>query len=82
MLLTEVVTILFMITSFHCSETKALFSGVRVVRFANIATVAMRKLQQLHAAISLEFLRVPPGNRLKRQEDDREGQWSIRINAQ
>jgi proteic killer suppression protein len=44
--------------------------------------VAMRKLQQLHAATSLEFLRVPPGNRLELLTGDREGQYSIRINVQ
>jgi len=42
----------------------------------------MRKLQQLHAATSLEFLRVPPGNRLELLTGDREGQYSIRINVQ
>ena len=40
----------------------------------------MRKLQQVHAAPNLEFLRVPPGNRLEPLSGDREGQHSIRIN--
>jgi proteic killer suppression protein len=53
-----------------------------VARFANIATVAMRKLQQVNAAGSLEFLRVPPQNRLEQLKKDRKGQWSIRINDQ
>jgi len=34
------------------------------------------------AAESLQDLRVPPGNRLKRLTGDREGQHSIRINDQ
>jgi len=42
----------------------------------------MRKLQQLHAATSLEFLRIPPGNRLELLSGDRAGQYSIRINDQ
>jgi proteic killer suppression protein len=34
------------------------------------------------AAVSLESLRVPPGNRLESLRGDRRGQWSIRINGQ
>lgn len=36
----------------------------------------------LHGAASLNFLRVPPANRLEKLTGDREGQWSIRINDQ
>ena len=71
-----------MIASFNCKDTQALFIGRRVARFANIATVAMRKLQQVNAAATLEFLRVPPGNRLEALTGDRAGQYSIRINDQ
>jgi len=53
-----------------------------MARFANIDVVALRKLQQLHAATTLEFLRVPPGNRLESLNGDRAGQHSIRINVQ
>ena len=71
-----------MIQSFNCADTENLVAGRRVARFANIASVAMRKLQQVNAAASLEFLRVPPQNRLEQLKKDRKGQWSIRINDQ
>jgi proteic killer suppression protein len=44
--------------------------------------MAERKLAQLHAAASLEFLRAPPGNRLEKLSGNREGLWSIRVNDQ
>ncbi len=71
-----------MITSFDCRDTQTLFEGTRVARFANIEKVAIRKLQQLHAAADLNFLRVPPNNRLEALKGDRIGQYSIRINDQ
>lgn len=40
------------------------------------------KLQALDAADTLDFLRVPPSNRLEQLRGDRHGQWSIRINDQ
>ncbi|GHU26502.1 killer protein [Betaproteobacteria bacterium] len=71
-----------MITDFLCSETETLFQGQRIARFANISTVAMRKLAMLNRAATLEDLRIPPGNRLEKLSGDRQGQWSIRINDQ
>ncbi len=56
--------------------------GKRVARFANLEVAAMRKLVQLNAATSLEFLRIPPGNRLEALQGSRRGQYSIRINEQ
>ena len=44
--------------------------------------MARRKLLYLHAAIKLEDLHVPPGNRLEALKGDRSGQHSIRINDQ
>ena len=53
-----------------------------MARFANIESVAMRKLQQLHAAADLNFLRIPPNNRLEPLKGNRVGQSSIRIDDQ
>ena len=44
--------------------------------------VAARKLDQLDAAVALDDLRVPPGNRFEALKADRLGQHSIRINNQ
>src|SRR4030066_40012 len=41
-----------------------------------------RKLDQLNAVISLDSLRIPPGNKLEALKGDRRGQYSIRINDQ
>ena len=71
-----------MILSFKCKETQALFEGRSAKRFKSFARVAERKLAQLHAAQTLEFLRSPPGNSLEALKGDRKGQHSIRINAQ
>jgi toxin HigB-1 len=70
------------IQSFKCSDTQALFSRKRVKRFVNIEAVARRKLVQLNAAATLDFLRAPPGNRLEALKGDRAGQHSIRVNDQ
>ena len=71
-----------MIRTFKCADTQALSKGERVKRFANIATVARRKLRQLEIAARLDDLRVPPGNRLEALKGDRAGQHSSRINDQ
>jgi proteic killer suppression protein len=43
---------------------------------------AQRLLDQLNAAIVLETLKAPPGNRLEKLKGDLEGFWSMRISDQ
>jgi proteic killer suppression protein len=71
-----------MIKGFRCADTRALFETGKSKRFANVANVATRKLAQLDAAHTLEFLRSPPGNRMEALRGDRAGRYSIRINDQ
>jgi len=71
-----------MIQSFQCKHTQSLFEGENPRQFRAFRNVAIRKLTQLDAAQTLEFLRSPPGNRLEALKGDREGQYSIRINNQ
>jgi len=71
-----------MIKSFKCCETEKLFNG----KFSNklphsIQRTALRKLVQIHAATTLNFLRVPP-NHLELLTGNRKDHYSIRINDQ
>jgi proteic killer suppression protein len=71
------------IVNFKSEETKLIFEGSQSRHHPpDIQSVALRKLLILNAAVSINDLRVPPGNRLKKLEGDREGQYSIRINDQ
>lgn len=76
-----------MIKSFFDRGTEDLFNRVRSKEARRtcpkpIWRVAQRKLDLLNAAVSLDSLRIPPGNRLEALKDDRAGQYSIRINDQ
>lgn len=71
-----------MIRSFRCADTETLFKLGRVRRWKQIERQALRKLVQLDLALSLNDMRVPPGNRLEPLKGDRAGQWSVRINDQ
>jgi len=71
------------IKSFHDRDTERLFDRRPTRRFgSDVQKIALRKLRMLDAAVKLEDLRVPPGNRLERLRGDRAGQYSIRINDQ
>ena len=71
-----------MIQSFRCKQTRSLFEGGDPPRFRAFKDSAIRKLTQLDAAQTLEFLRSPPGNQIEALKGDRKGQYSIRINSQ
>ena len=72
-----------MIKTFADKRTAAVFSGQFVKGLpADVAVRAKSKLDLIDSAASLEFLRVPPGNRLEALKGDRKGQYSIRVNEQ
>jgi len=72
-----------MIKNFKCKESENLFNGKFSKKIPqSIQRTAQRKLVQIHAATTLNFLRVPPGNQLELLDADRKNQYSIRINDQ
>jgi len=71
------------IRSFKNDEALAAFEGRLIKGFpADLLRVAQRKLAYLDAAISIDDLRSPPGNRLEALKGKRSGQHSIRVNDQ
>ncbi len=76
-----------MIVSFKDTATQDIFNGENTKAARRncpetLWKVAQRKLDQLDSVISLDELRVPPGNRLEALVGSRNGQYSIRINDQ
>ena len=72
-----------MIVSFADRDTERLFQRERVRRFpAELLTSMLKKLRLVDAAVALDDLRAPPGNRLEKLRGDRVGQHSIRVNDQ
>ncbi len=71
-----------MIKTFKCKNTEKLFDDDDIKKFRSISRTARLKLEVLNAAVSLNSLRVPPGNRLEQLKGDRKGQHNIRINNQ
>ena len=63
-----------MIKIFADKETEKLFARQTALKMpTDIQRVALRKLLQLHAAVELAFLRIPPGNRLEALKGNRVG---------
>ena len=72
-----------MIRSFKDSKVEQIANGKSPKGFpANLVRATRQKLFVLNAAIELNDLRSPPGNRLEALKGDRQGQHSIRINDQ
>ena len=72
-----------MIEGFKCRETEKIWYGrVSLKLPIDIQKTARRKLRMMNNAFKLSDLFVPPSNRLEYLRGDREGQLSIRINAQ
>jgi proteic killer suppression protein len=70
------------IQGFKDADTAELFEKRKNHQWSKIASVAVRKLDMIHAAALLSDLKVPPGNKLEALARDRKGQHSIRINDQ
>ncbi|MDR0233757.1 MAG: type II toxin-antitoxin system RelE/ParE family toxin [Zoogloeaceae bacterium] len=71
------------IKTFRDKVTAAAFLGLPVKSLApSIRKRARSKLEQIHYALRLDDLRVPPGNMLEILAGSRAGQYSIRINQQ
>lgn len=71
-----------MIKSFKCKDTEKLFNDTDIKKFRSISRKARVRLEMLNAAVTLNSLKVPPGNRLEALKGDRKGQYSIRIDSQ
>lgn len=72
-----------MIQSFASTETENFFVTGKSRRLpSEIIKRAAMRLNQLHSALELDDLRLPPSNHLEALSGHRVGQWSIRINPQ
>jgi proteic killer suppression protein len=72
-----------MIASFRDRETERLWqSGKSRHLPADLQLRAFKKLAILNAAVTLDNLKVPPGNHLEALRGHRSGQHSIRVNGQ
>lgn len=72
-----------MIKSFGDKETEKIADGYFSKRLPpEIQRKAKMQLDKISAATTLDFLRLPPSNRLEALKGARARQWSIRINDQ
>jgi proteic killer suppression protein len=72
-----------MIASFRDKETERLWLSGRSRRLpADLQRRAFKKLAILNAAVTLDNLKVPPGNQLEALRGKRAGPHSIRVNDQ
>lgn len=75
-----------MINSFGDRTTEDIWNGDNTAAARRVPRqlwdVAARKLDMIHAAVSLDALKVPPGNRLEKLCGSLKGCYSIRVNDQ
>jgi len=75
-----------MIRSFKDTYSEDLFHGVTTSKTRKIPNdvknIATRKMDLLNAALDLNDMRVPPGNRLEKLKGNLKDYFSIRINDQ
>jgi toxin HigB-1 len=72
-----------MIKTFRNKVTQKLFETGEPGHFPReLSRRAIRRLEYVHLAASLEDLRVPPSNRFHALSGNRRGQYSISINDQ
>lgn len=72
-----------MIKSFKDKEAEKIFHRQTGKKLPfDIQRTAKKKLNMLDAALSLNSLKVPPGNHLEALKGDRAGRHSVRINDQ
>ncbi|MGM0368390.1 MAG: type II toxin-antitoxin system RelE/ParE family toxin [Actinomycetota bacterium] len=72
-----------MIISFKDKETKKIWKQEYSKKLpTDIQRIGLRKLIIINRAKDLKDLRIPPRNKLKKLEGNREGQYSIRIGDQ
>ena len=72
-----------MIVSFRDRETERLWQSGKDRRLpADLQRRAFKKLAILNAAVTLDNLKIPPGNQLEALRGNCAGQHSIRINVQ
>jgi addiction module HigA family antidote len=71
------------IRSFANKDTKRVFHRLASKRLSiELQHAAYRKLTIIDATEEINDLRIPPGNRLEKLKNNREGQYSIRTNDQ
>lgn len=71
-----------MIKSFKDKDAQNIFDGKHSKKFANIESVAKRKLDMIHFAFSEQDLIVPPSNRFEHLKGELKEYCSIRVNDQ
>jgi proteic killer suppression protein len=72
-----------MIKTFADKDTATLYTSGKSRRLPpDLVSRALRRLEYIDLAVSLDDLKVPPSNSLHTLKDDRSGQYSISINDQ